>query len=796
MKLPEYTPHVQSYCFFCDRECLDYLMQTPLFERWYTTKIEVILHQEIEMSTLVLKHGWNINCLIPEHQHLDYRNQRTIEKHIIGDVLWTQNELGRTVHPYETIFYKTDRGIGQAEFDTLSQRRLVPSDMCYLIPQNNLARVKIAICFHFGYGHMYPDFEEYLKNVFQTGHLVDLYVTYQKKSDPVNLIRQQYPQAVLIQTTRGCDTGAFLVQMEHIYNTGKTYDYIFKIHTKRREDWRHELLDAIAGSSDIVNRVCRVFNTEPQVGMITGSQKWILHPDKINEPTIGEIIKRLHLSVDSQSTFVAGTIFWVRWSILKQFIETSMINLKHEYNRCELGYLINNKPTYMHSWERLFGYLVHHFHHQLVSMSNLPKDKKLGTFAGQDRQDRQDRHLIKKVCYGLSEKESKDITESIRKNATCIDFKTVNTNRQWGDPYPEKRKRLFVYLKDGSVACYNEYNAYLIPNNHQIAVEQQNLWLQLKPETNAERYPLCRQHPRHGVFFLTYFDWKYYCQKCCLNSSYDSALEHYILHGHKRHVSTFEPEIDLLKKYQIQFLAYWKPIGPTGNQIEKLHYSGFDGWCLRHDVSTREFESSLLKETNSRFVYCFQLEEIGQIEQWSTHFTYLTQFFNDPRYCKIHEQPIVVMLDTLLTEIVHKTWNQLAINAGFKGIFWIVQTRTENVSLPITMTSGASNSNYSQVTHEVNNYTYTALTSFREVYVGSQEKCHHWTPKTVGNALRGQIENTIAHPNPQTINNFIFVRSWDEVNRPQVIEKIHEVITEYHHPQIHNKRPDLILGVS
>ncbi len=113
------SPHVQSYIFMMDDECLSFLQSEHIFDQSYDKIIDVIVNQEIGMSEKILSNGWNISCLVPEFQGKDYRSKDLTGK-IIGNILSPTNPLGRVVHPYEVIFMKTNRNIAHQELATLT----------------------------------------------------------------------------------------------------------------------------------------------------------------------------------------------------------------------------------------------------------------------------------------------------------------------------------------------------------------------------------------------------------------------------------------------------------------------------------------------------------------------------------------------------------------------------------------------------------------------------------------------------------------------------------------------------
>jgi len=124
-------PHVQSYMFAMDDECLQFLQESQFFNKGYTDRMEIIKNLEVGLSTVILNHGWNISCLVPEYQNVDYRNLSEndnkkfalIDKNCNGDILYPGRVcFGRDLHPYELIFIKTNRGLAPQEIDSLTKQ--------------------------------------------------------------------------------------------------------------------------------------------------------------------------------------------------------------------------------------------------------------------------------------------------------------------------------------------------------------------------------------------------------------------------------------------------------------------------------------------------------------------------------------------------------------------------------------------------------------------------------------------------------------------------------------------------
>lgn len=111
---PPYV-HVQTAVFAINKRALMFLEDKKFFNFSVNlTREEVVSGYEIRLSRLILESGWNIKCLLPEYNSIDYRNGDVININPSasdGDVAYPGSYFGRSIHPYETIFIKTERCI-------------------------------------------------------------------------------------------------------------------------------------------------------------------------------------------------------------------------------------------------------------------------------------------------------------------------------------------------------------------------------------------------------------------------------------------------------------------------------------------------------------------------------------------------------------------------------------------------------------------------------------------------------------------------------------------------------------
>lgn len=120
---PPYS-HVQTMAYVLRKEALAKLIAEGFYrDDRDATKTLAIEDYEIHLSQLVLKQGWNLRCLLPEFNGIDYRlpHANPNPTSTVGDPNEVLGYFGRSAHPYETIFVKTNRDLyTEAYIDRLS----------------------------------------------------------------------------------------------------------------------------------------------------------------------------------------------------------------------------------------------------------------------------------------------------------------------------------------------------------------------------------------------------------------------------------------------------------------------------------------------------------------------------------------------------------------------------------------------------------------------------------------------------------------------------------------------------
>jgi len=714
---------IKPYCFAINSECLEYLLTTEIWDNTKSATDRCII-----MSKIVIDKGWEIRKIPGDRIFLGLSDKNLVARCLPLNV----------------------------------------NDMLYIKDH----RIKIAICFHFGYDYMWAEFSKYIRNVYATGYDVDLFVSYQKETDPINRISREYPNTVFMRTIKGLDTGPFLLQMKHIYESKKRYDYILKIHTKKRDDWRHELLEKIAGNVRCVHTVCDTFDRHKNVGMICGHKKWIYKPDTCNKPLIDELCNTLKVNINNNTFFVAGTIFWVRWSILQQFIETSKINFMEQYEKCEIEYVINVNPTYMHCWERIYGFLVNSFGFKIVSNDLKP----------QTHRHFNSKRRIVKVMYGIPSIDGIDVTNSLLKHS-IINLRTLNTLQHWGDPYPNQFKVLRIYFQSGTIMMLNEYETHLTPNNFVIKNEKNKLMLYVDVETdeygNLDKYIMIKKHAECGNYRLTYFDWNYYFNKYrpwIKDNTYESCLRYHLKRGFYGNNSTFELGENLINKYKIKFVVR---INETfeQKQIDKLRDINVD-LCFKYSrCLDNTVQLFLLNRMKNNF--CIFLDKDMSINE--ADITFLLKYFLSEKYINIDGQPLLIVHHNHKTEQFMTMCNKLVSQNGIKHLFFNDFGVVNNY-----------NGDPRQICRGLVNQVKDMSIKFFDVFLRFGTDIINW--KTFYCTFKAQMENILQQPNPINIGNYVFIHSIDELNNQEMLDVIVNIYHQYKNPQLHNKEVDLVFN--
>ena len=181
-------------------------------------------------------------------------------------------------------------------------------------------------------------------------------------------IRNEFPKAYVIATPNiGKDIGGKLALIDLFLKTGQDAAYIAFLHDKvsphaiTGDRWRNKLFGIIQPENIAV--VESTFQQQPDIGII-GAKDFVANEYDAkkgehlttNGEKLAELARKFNLQLESY-VFIAGTMFWVRSSVIKNFFS------KHAPLQCremlEPGNVTDQyQGTYTHSWERMLCWLA------------------------------------------------------------------------------------------------------------------------------------------------------------------------------------------------------------------------------------------------------------------------------------------------------------------------------------------------------------------------------------------------------------------------------------------------------
>ena len=189
----------------------------------------------------------------------------------------------------------------------------------------------------------------------------DLYVSLPEGDDftqKKDAILSIFPKAIIIAVpNRGADVGPFFEVLRLIFNSGKCYDYVLKLHSKKSAHLSREF--SMTFRRHFYRNLCfnldyciDIMNKNLDIGMI-GPPNSILelteNEDKDNLSSFNQLIEEFGIK-DRSISFIAGTMFICRFELLTKYFK-----VPKTYN-FENGH--KTFGTLAHGFERLFGNIV------------------------------------------------------------------------------------------------------------------------------------------------------------------------------------------------------------------------------------------------------------------------------------------------------------------------------------------------------------------------------------------------------------------------------------------------------
>lgn len=220
--------------------------------------------------------------------------------------------------------------------------------------------VKIAILLHMGNFSLWSRYPPIFSHFSKTPYDYDIYINI---IDPipdhqVQVIKQECPKAFVYRYKNiGRDIGGYLHLLHHIRD--KSYDYLLFLHTKTNEEWFYTLINPICSSPDTIKGCLKIFEN-PRVGMI-GSKICLGRSDscQLEKDNLLNLMRQMNFSFGHRFydiRYIAGTIFWLRFNVILEFLNTYHVNLLTELSR--FNEFDQSQISLPFVWERFFGFIV------------------------------------------------------------------------------------------------------------------------------------------------------------------------------------------------------------------------------------------------------------------------------------------------------------------------------------------------------------------------------------------------------------------------------------------------------
>ena len=183
--------------------------------------------------------------------------------------------------------------------------------------------------------------------------------SYQKNQINVSLYKK-----IIVGASTGKDMGGFLHQMHFLLSSGLEYDAFAVVHTKRSpqfpenmgDAWRQMLISPILGSEHAIEISLRTLFSSDSINLVGCSD--LIHTyypirGHGNYSRYRHLSRMFHLKI-AQTDFIAGTMFWARFSKFKQMLPHEL--LATAISELEPG--SHGDPSFAHTWERFVGRLA------------------------------------------------------------------------------------------------------------------------------------------------------------------------------------------------------------------------------------------------------------------------------------------------------------------------------------------------------------------------------------------------------------------------------------------------------
>jgi mannosyltransferase OCH1-like enzyme len=166
-------------------------------------------------------------------------------------------------------------------------------------------------------------------------------------SDNIMKLNVYFPEAnIVVSENYGFDIGSFYHILNIIKEQNIEYDYILKIHTKSDDMKRFNVLDSIMSSRDKIIEILKALDEDPQIGCVSSNRSFQTDDftERVrNKNHLNTLLNEFGLSgKDSNLPFPAGSMFWIRFDIIKRvYMQKDLLKI------CQS---LNTEYTFDYNW--------------------------------------------------------------------------------------------------------------------------------------------------------------------------------------------------------------------------------------------------------------------------------------------------------------------------------------------------------------------------------------------------------------------------------------------------------------
>jgi hypothetical protein len=441
----------------------------------------------------------------------------------------------------------------------------------------------------------------------------------------------------------GFDIGSFFSYLKKCKDENISFDYVIKIHTKTSDIERDNLIKPLLGSVNRIKLILDMLNVS-SIGLIGSKRCMFYNYDKLaiqNQNHLTELIKKFNINISYHRMvqFIGGTIFFIKFSILKD------IFFDHDFDEIISG--LNNESSFDWNW-------------YICANKNILPDLHLI----KTREDALNHYNINAKKYNLSG----NLFHALKYKTKSSELRDAMIEHAY--------ERLFSYavISKSYEQIFLPYESYIdklkiqpvpiifpqfhsIPENDEFWSDGFTEWTMLnKVKYNYLGTKLLTPHDDIGQYNILDESYLLKVEAMMKNHLINTVIYyHYWFNGHKVMYKPIEKIRDEGKP-NVKFVLAW------ANET----------WSSRWDGQDNQI---LLKQ------------DYGIMENWIIHIEYLLTFFNCDNYVVIDNKPLFYIYRPL--DIPYKTFNNImeiftekVISQGFSGIKLIIfYNNTTNLSL-------------------------------------------------------------------------------------------------------------------